>query len=260
VVAPGPGGGEVADAEEHRRHHGGGISMLIVMSIRDLDLSADQHAAVDKIHSELMEKMATVRAADRELATVLADGVAAGAVDKAKADKAVDKVVAQAQKVREATGDAIGRLHDALTQAQRAELIDKLQAHFDKWKAAHGQDESEDKEHRSGHLLALVRDLSLSQDEAQKIKAAFKAQMKAGGKQDHEHKEVQDHLKAFEKAFKADKWDPKAPSSAGADKHMARFAASRRAMFFEAAAPILTPDQRTKLAQMIRPDADESAK
>jgi Spy/CpxP family protein refolding chaperone len=234
--------------------------MLIAMSIRDLDLTADQKTAVEKVRSDLIEKMAPVRAADRELATILADGVAAGSVDKAKADKAVDKVVAQAQKVREATGDALSRLHAALTPAQRAELIDKLQAHFEKWKAAHGQDESEDKEHRSGHLLALVRDLSLTQDEAQKIKTAFRAQMKAGKPQDHEHKEVRDHFKAFETAFKSDKFDPKGASSASADKHMARFSASRRAAFLEVAAPILTADQRTKLAQMIRPPAEEAGK
>ncbi len=251
----------MADAEEHRKHHGGGVSMLIAMSIRDLDLTADQRTTVDKIRSDLMEKMAPVRAADRELGTVLADGVAAGNVDKAKADKAIDKVVAQAQKLRDGTADAIGRLHAALTPAQRGELVDKLKAHFDKWKAAHGQDESEDKEHRSGHLLALVRDLSLSQDEADKIKAAFKAQTKAAKQApDHEHKDVQDHLKAFETAFKADKFDAKTVSSANADKHMARFGASRRATFLEAAAPILTPDQRTKLADMIRPKADEGSK
>src|SRR5580704_6856869 len=89
AAAPSEGGtGEVADAEEHRRHHGGGVSMLIAMSIRDLDLTADQKTAVEKVRSDLIEKMAPVRAADRELATILADGVAAGSVDKAKADKA----------------------------------------------------------------------------------------------------------------------------------------------------------------------------
>jgi Spy/CpxP family protein refolding chaperone len=250
----------VADAEEHRRHHGGGVSTLIAMSIRDLDLSADQRATVDKIRSDMIEKMAPVRAADRDLSTILADGVAAGAIDKAKADKAIDKVVAQAQKVHDGTVDALVRLHAALNSAQRAELIDKLQGHFEKWKAAHGQDESEEKEHRSGHLLALVRDLSLTQDEADKIKAAFKAQMKAGKPQDHEHKEVHEHLKAFETSFKADKFDPKVLSSVSADKHMARWGASRRATFLEAAAPVLTPDQRAKLAQMVRPSTDEGAK
>lgn len=261
AATPVPGAtGELADAEEHRRHHGGGISMLLAMSLRDLELTADQKAAVDKIHDDLKDKMAPVRAADRELATILADGVAAGKVDKAKVDKAVDKVVAEAQKVRAATGDALVRLHTALTPAQRADSIDKLKGHFEKWKAAHGQDESDDAQHRSGHLLALVRDLSLTQDEAQKIKAAFKAQMKGAKPQDSDHKDVQDHLKAFETAFKADKFDPKTASSANADKHMARWGASRRATLLEVAAPVLTPDQRTKLADMIRPKADEAGK
>ncbi len=247
------------DAAEHRHHHGGGVTTLIAMSIRDLDLSADQKDKIEKIRADIKDKMAPVRAADHDLSTVLADGVAAGKVDKAKADQAVDKVVAQAQKLHDATVDALGKLHDTLNTAQRTELVEKLKGHFEKWKAAHGEDEADEKEHKSGHLLALVRDLNLSQDEAQKIKTAFQAQVK-GKRQDHEHKDVLDHLQAFGAAFKADKFDAKKVTSAAADKHMARFAASRRAIFLEVAAPVLTPDQRTKLAEMIRTHAGEDEK
>jgi Spy/CpxP family protein refolding chaperone len=255
----------VEDAAEHRHHHGGGVTMLIEMSIHELTLTDDQKAKIEKARADLREKMKPVRAADKDFANVLADGVAAGKVDKAKTDAAIDKLVAQSLKLHDAAADSLVQLHDALTSAQRAELVDKVQANFEKWKAAHGKDEADEKEHRSGNLLALVRELNLSQDEAQKIKAGLQEKMKAAKPteknakhaMDHDHKDVTDHMAAFATAFKADKFDPKKVSSAKADEHMARFAAARRALILEVAAPILTADQRTKLADMIRKHHEE---
>ncbi len=106
-------------------------------------------------------------------------------------------------------------------------------------------------------MLALVRDLGLTQAQADKIKAGFKDKMKASP-QDHAHKEVQDHLTAFGTAFKADTFDAKKLAGGkAADGHIAKWGATRRARFLEVAAPVLTPDQRTKLAQQIR---DRAAK
>jgi Spy/CpxP family protein refolding chaperone len=107
-------------------------------------------------------------------------------------------------------------------------------------------------------MLAMVRELGLTQDQADKIKASFKDKMKAAP-QDHTHKEVQDHLTAFGTAFKADTFDAKKLTGAkAANGHMAKWGATRRARFLEAAAPILTPEQRTKLAQTIRDHAAKS--
>jgi Spy/CpxP family protein refolding chaperone len=253
------GSGETSDADEHRRAHHGGVGMLIGMSVRDLDLSADQKVAVEKIRADMQPKLEPLRAAARDLSTLLADGVAAGSVDKAKVDKAIDKLVAQTKTMQAASSEALGKLHAVLTPAQRAALVDKVGENWEKWKASHGQDEKDEKEHKSGHLLALVHDLGLTQEEAQKIKAAFQAKMKPAP-QDHEHKEVQEHLQKFGVAFKAEKFDPKTVSSEKADSHMARWGATRRAMFLEAAAPVLTPDQRTKLADKIRSESSPAEK
>lgn len=276
AVPPGAAGvsAEQGEGEEHRHgHHGGGVVALIAMSIKDLDLSADQKTAVEKIRADLVAKMAPARAAGQALNAVLADGVAAGAVDRAKADAAIDQIVAQATAIHGATLDAMNQLHAALTPAQRAALVDKLQQHFENWKEANGHEEQEGQPHRSGHLLALVKDLQLSQAEAQQIKTSYhdllKASAPAGGGapaagaapgsaagtnlQDHQHKEVTDHLQAFATAFKAATFDAHSLTTANAaNGHMARWGATRMARFVEAAAPVLTPDQRTKFAQQLR--------
>ncbi len=232
--------------------------MLIAMSLRDLDLSGEQRTSVDKIRSDLVAKMEPARSAGKELANTLADGVASGSVNRSKAEAAINKLVAQMQTVHDASLAALDQLHAALTAPQRAALVDGVQAHWEKWKEAHGRDEQQDKQHRAGYLLALVRDLSLSQDQAEKIKAKFHDEMKATP-QDHQHKEVQDHLQAFATAFKSEKFSAKSLSKAkAANVHMARWGATRRERFLEAAVPVLTADQRTKLAAEIRDDANRA--
>jgi Spy/CpxP family protein refolding chaperone len=246
---------EQAEGDEHRRHWHGGVVSLVAMSLKDIDLTDDQRASVEKIKTDLAAKLGPVRAAGTDLANALADGVAAGKVDRAKADKAIEKLATAAKGVHDAVADAMNQLHNTLNAQQRATLVDKLSAHWEKWKEAQGQDEQDQTQNRNGHLLALVRDLGLSQDQAQKIKTSFKAMMKASP-QETAHKEVQDHLKAFGTAFKADTFDAKKLTTATpANGHIARWGATRMARFLEAAAPVLTPDQRTKLADQIRAHA-----
>jgi Spy/CpxP family protein refolding chaperone len=255
---PNPQGGELAEGEEHRENHHGGVLGLIVMSIRDLDLSADQQAAVEKIRAELVSKMEPARAAGKDLANTLADGVAAGKIDRPKVDVAINKVATQAQGLHEASLTSLNQLHAALTAPQRAKLVDNVQAHWEKWKEAQGRDEVDDHQHRSGHLLALVRQLGVTQDQAEKIKASFRDKMKASP-QDNAHKDVQDHLQTFATAFKSDTFDAKKLTGAKlANDHVARWGATRRARFIEAATPVLTPEQRTKLAGILRDHANKS--
>lgn len=228
------------------------------MSIRDLDLTAEQRTAVDKIRTDLVAKMEPARAAGKELAMTLADGVSAGAIDRSKTDAAINKLVTQVQGLQEPSVTALNQLHAALSAPQRAALVEAVQSHWEKWKDAHGRDEQDDRQHRSGHLLALVKQLGLTKEEAEKIKANFHDRMK-GSPQDLVHKEVQDHIHAFVTSFKSDTFDAKTLAGGkAANGHMARWGATRMARFLEAAAPVLTPDQRTKLAQTIRDRASKA--
>jgi len=80
-----------------------------------------------------------------------------------------------------------------------------------------------------------------------------------GGPQEHQHKEVADHLQAFATAFKSETFDAKKLTGAKmANVHLARWGATRRERFLEVATPVLTPEQRTKLAQMIRDRANRT--
>jgi Spy/CpxP family protein refolding chaperone len=255
---PNPQGAEVTEAQDHRENHHAGTLPLILMSLKEVDLTADQQASIDKIRADLLAKMDPAREAEKDFAYLLADGVAAGSVDHAKADTAIGKLVTQVQGLHDASLTALNQIHAVLNAQQRVKLVDAIQGHWEKWKEAHGHDEQDDPQHRSGYLLALVAHLGLSQEQADKIKANFHEKMKASP-QDHMHKEVQDHLQAFATAFKADAFDAKKLTGAkAANGHIAKWGATRRARFYEAAAPVLTPEQRAKLAQVIRDHAGKS--
>ena len=249
---PVPADVEEPEGAEHRHHAHGGIGALVAMSLKDLDLSADQRAAVEKIKTDLATKLEPAKAAGKDLAGVLADGVAAGKIDRAKADAAIGKLASQVDLQQGASLDALNQLHAALTPAQRTALSDALRAHYAKWREAQGRDEQDDGKNHSGHVLALVKDLGISRDQAQQIKASFKTLMKASS-QEAEPPKVEAHLNGLADGFKKDMFDArslKTTPSAGAS--MAKWGSVRMARFLEAAAPVLTADQRTRLAEMIR--------
>jgi Spy/CpxP family protein refolding chaperone len=148
----------------------------------------------------------------------------------------------------------LNQLHSVLNPAQRMALVDKVEAHWEVWKEANASagDPAEKPEH--GRLETLTRELSLSPDQVDKIKARLKTAGEVGPKFDPE--KVTAHLTALGNAFEADTFDAKALGPGeGVSSHMATWATTGMARFYEAVAPVLTPDQRTKLAERIREHA-----
>src|ERR1700733_14519556 len=78
--------------DHHRHHHHGGVTMFIAMSLDSLGVSADRHAAIEKIQQGLAAQMEPARAAEQAVVTVLADGIAAGGIDHGKVDAALAQV------------------------------------------------------------------------------------------------------------------------------------------------------------------------
>lgn len=247
--------GEHPEAHHHRARHHGGVIVLIAMSLKELELSPEQKATAEKIRAEVDAKMSAPHAAGKELGATLTEGVMAGAVDRAKADAAIDKLVAAVETLHAQTLDAINQLHATLTPAQRASLVDKLHARAAKWHESHGDDEhGEHGDHKQtpSHVAGFGRDLGLTDDQKEKIRSNLHDTMKDGPP--HDHRDMQEHLDSFSAAFKTDTFDAKTFDAAGrrAATHMARWGATRMARFCEAAAPVLTPEQRTKLATSLR--------
>jgi len=235
--------------EHHRHHHHGGVTLLIAMSLDTLGLSPEQKPAVEKIRSDLYAGMQPARAAEQNLLGTLADGLAVGMFDPAKVDAAVAQLTSAAARVHDASTDALNRLHGVLTPPQRAALVDKLEAHWSVWQRAN-TDEND-------HLTQLTADLTLTPDQVDKIRVSQAEAMKAVPRFDPQ--EVAAHIGAFGDAFRAQTFDAKALTTGGAaTAHMVGWGAAHMAHFIESVSPVLTPEQRGKLAQMLREHANHN--
>jgi Spy/CpxP family protein refolding chaperone len=239
--------------EHHRHHHHGGVTLMIALSLDTLGVSPEQRAAVEKVRSDLHARMEPARVAEQRLVTVLADGLAADSLDAASADAAVAQVAAAAAKVHDASTDALNELHTVLTPPERAALVDKVEAHWAVWQKANA--EETDPRNPEGSLLEMIAtDLGLTQDQIDKIRSGLGEGMKAVPRLDPQ--EIATHLRAFGEAFRREKFDARLLTTAnGANAHLAGWGAAHLAHFIEAARPVLTPDQRARLAQKLREHA-----
>jgi Spy/CpxP family protein refolding chaperone len=242
--------------EFHRHHHHGGVTLLIALSLDTLGVSAEQRAAVEKIRTDLHAKMEPARAAEQNLHTLLAEGIAAGAIDQAKVDAAVAQIAAAGGPVYDATVDSLNQLHAVLTPPERAALAQKVEAHWGVWQKAN-EDEQKDatgQPAQGGQLARLAREIGLTQEQIDKVHAALASNPSAAPHADPQ--EIAAHVHAFAEAFRADTFDARSISTGSADDaHLASAGAARMARFYEAVAAPLTADQRTKLANILREHA-----
>jgi len=259
-------------SEHHRHHHHGGITKFISMSLDSLGVLPNQREAVQRIQAELEGKMERARTAEQGLVLALADGVAAGTVDRARVDVALAQIASAAAEVHEATADSINQLHVILTPAERAALVDKVEAHWDVWKRANavaennngtspapprGQDDA--KPAGGGHLAILAKELNLTQEQVERIRSNLATEMKATAMQ-FDPQEIETCIQAFGAAFKEEAFDAKTLRQvSSANTVLAGWGAIRMAQFYEAVIPALTPDQRTSLAGMLREHASHSS-
>jgi Spy/CpxP family protein refolding chaperone len=234
------------------------VSRLIAVCLQELDMTPEQKVILGQLRDDLIEKMEPGRAAGRDLANLLADGVATGTVDDAKAELAVARVREASAGLHQAAIDGLNRLHETLTPAQRTALIERMQGRWAVWSDTK-RDVDESGKAQPRDMAVLAQKLGLSQEQVDRIEARFTSSMQ-GVLLDYYPREVAPRMQAFGSAFEGETFDAKTlptappadPSNAGPP---ATFGPTRMVRFFEAFAPELTPDQRAKLAQDIREHA-----
>jgi Spy/CpxP family protein refolding chaperone len=245
-----------ADLAEHHRHHShGGVAMFIAMSLDGLGTSSDQDQAIAKIQADMHAKMAPAHDAEKAVLLVVADGVAAGAIDHGKLDAAISELATASAGVHDAVADSLNQLHATLTPAQRAALVQKVEAHFEVWAHVNSQDEDASKDAHGGHLAQLAKELALTPDQVEQVRASFE---QAGEKAPRfDRAEADAHLKAFGDAFQGDTFDAKTLTTGrDVNAHMAVWGMRRMIRLYEALTPVLTPEQRAKVSELIRRHAN----
>jgi Spy/CpxP family protein refolding chaperone len=237
----------------HRHHHQGGATMFVALSLDTLGLPREQQAVVTQIQSVLFTKMEPARLREQSVLTALADGLAAGAIDKAKVDAAIAELETASGLLHQATVDALQELHAALTPVQRAALADKIVANWAVFRQANAEDEQVGTDRRVSHLADLTGKLGLSADQVETIRATFHATMLPA--EARAPAEIDAYLERLG-SFRRDTFDPATiEGGAAANAHIAARGAARMARFYEAVDPVLTPAQRTQLVLLLRDHA-----
>jgi Spy/CpxP family protein refolding chaperone len=254
IAATGGTPEDVQAAEEvrdhHRHHHHGGVTMFVAMSLDMLGLPPEEKDKVEKIRADLHAKMAPARDAEHALLQVLADGIAAGAIDDAKVNDALAQVATATAAVHAASIEALNQLHAALTGPERRALVDKTHAHWHVWRQVH--DEHPASREKGSHLTALAERLQLTPEQVEQIARALPAAPPV------DHAPVENHLQAFATAFESETFDAATLTTADpANAHIGKRGSERLVGFYKAVVPVLTPEQRQKLAAHLQERLDD---
>lgn len=209
------------------------VPFLDVALGADIGLRDDQRKSLEALRATLATKNDAVRTEGKALANMLADALEKGSLDKTAADAQVAKIAAASAAARPDIQAAIAKVHAILDPAQREAVAAAMKDH--KGKHFGGK----------GHMLAMVKDLDLTSEQKDALKAVWHAQHEKSG--DHQTKKIA-FLAALDSFAKPD-FD--ATSLPEHHKTPASFA-ERGVAMVQAAIPILDQAQRVKLAAALR--------
>lgn len=237
--------------EHHQHHHLGGVTQFIAMSLDTLGVDDAKRAQIEKIQSSLYACMVPAGEVQNKVLLTLADGVAAGAVDTAKVDATIAQLKSTSN-VHECSIDALNQLHALLSPAERTALVNKVHAHWEVWQQANHDVDARAHE-LQGQVGQLTRELNLTPDQVEKISTALRTALAALASK-FDPKQAEAHRQGFAQAFVSETFDAKSLTSI-ANTHISTHGTARMALFYETLAPLLTPTQRTTLAEHLREHA-----
>ena len=227
-----------------------GVTHLVETCLARLALSEDQRLALQELRGALRGETRAEGAAAGALANTLADGLAAGVIVRSSVDAALAQLTDTSASVYDVTSIALTQLHFALGAEQRASVVDILRADWNVPDDVLERDLN-DASARHGHNLAsLLRSAELTEGQAAAIASSFRARS-AEVAQTAEHLETRARLEAFSSDFQSDAFEAnRLDRDPNAD--MVTWGATLTARFLEVVAPVLTPDQRERVANDIR--------
>jgi Spy/CpxP family protein refolding chaperone len=222
--------------------------LYVEISLETLDVTQKQADALKKIRRELHDKMLPAHNAENAIIRVLVDGIKAGAIDAPQLAKLIDELQTASAGFHDAVADSLNELHATLELKQRKKLVAEVERHFRIWHKAHAQDPGA-RDRTGGHLARLAKQLALTDQQVATIDASFEksiADMPA-----FDRAKAKAHVDAFGAAFESDQFDARAILQ-GEYSNMATWGIARTVRFYEAVVPTLTPEQRGKLAELVR--------
>lgn len=222
----------------------------IADAFAEVPLRPAQRTEIASLVSAANDRHVKAQPAHKDVMLALADQVEKGNIDEAALQTKIDAAKAQMTSVAAEDRKAVQRVHDMLDADQRTALVDALEAkRHERFGSHEGQHEG-----RMGHMGGfgmMGKELNLSADQKAKIHEAMQADMKSYKAQGDVKHERGQHANPFD-AFKADTFDVEKAFPAHEGDRMMGGAIH----FAKVAVPILTHEQRTTAAKILRDRAD----
>ncbi len=239
----------------HRYHHRGGVIEFVAMGLDTLSVDARTNAQVDKLQAELTSCLAPTRELERKLLLTVADGIAAGKLARTGAvDDSILQLTNSATAQADCKPDVLNQLHALLSPAEREALVDKVEAHWEVWQKVN-DDEAEARGHeQSGRLAELTTDVGLTPAQAEAV-ATMLETSRAKAPTHFDRANAQMRVQAFVTNFPKETFDAKTVIPQR-DEQLVTHGATRLVRFYEAVTPMLTAEQRQKLATHLREHAN----
>ena len=271
--APAPAAAPAAAPAEHHGHKSGHpMVAMLVGDLAQVGIKPEQKAAVDAIVADLEKLGDAGKEARTQLSNDIAEGAAAGKLDKAKIDADTKKLTQAADASTATMQDDLNKLHKTLDAAQRKKLVELMRAkgkeheehmkaemgehdkgpHGDHDKGPHGDhDKGPHGDH--GPMDKMGEQLGLTAEQKEKLKGKMEAGMKAEmAKMKEQHAGMEKRMKAVGDAFETDKFDAKKAGVGEKGGEMVKMMVGGKIRMVEAVLSVLTPEQRAKFAEHLR--------
>jgi Spy/CpxP family protein refolding chaperone len=243
--------GAPADAAAHHGHHGHRMG-LIGDALKLDSLTPAQRTAIEQLAQTRKAAEVPVRQADAQVLTVLAQQVEQASINKQALAPTVGAKEAAAAAARNVDLDTLQKLHDLLTTAQRAQLVDGIEAHFQGQGPGKG-DAGPGADGHNGRLGMIAKKLGLTDQQKQQIFANLKAERAAEPARAPHNPGAG---KAWVESFRGDTFNA---SASAANQPQMGGRGERMEALLTAAVPVLTPAQRAQVASHLRARAAHEA-
>jgi len=219
----------------------------IADSFAEVPLRPDQRSEIESLMTASQARHAPMKPLIKDVVLTLADQIEKGTLDEAALQTKVDAALAAMKPIQAEDRKAIQRAHDLLDKDQRDALVSamesKRESRFGKWGGG-----------RREGFGKIAEQLNLTADQKAKIFDAMHSEFQNG-----EHPNFREFKERHEKAmdaFKADSFNvdrdmPQVDMAEHATKMLERGTRIAKTVL-----PILTPDQRTTAAKLLRDRAE----
>jgi Spy/CpxP family protein refolding chaperone len=245
LVPAGVAYAQQAATSPHEGHHKGHRMGLVGDALELDSLTPAQRTAIEQLAQTRRTAEIPVRQADAQVLTVLAQQVEQAAINRQALAPTVSARESAAVAARTVDLDTVQKLHDLLTPAQRGQLVDAAEAHF---QAHAGGGKHDGGAGPGGHLGEIAKKLGLTDQQKAQIASNLRAEHQ--GDSATPQPDFRGAGKAWLDSFRGDTFN--ASASASNMPQMMEHRANRMEDLLTAAVPVLSPAQRAELATHLR--------